>query len=248
MFSPRDKETACGMWSLTYIIALAIVVSAIVIGLILSRKMSQKSVKRVILIMAIWTITTEVIKAIFTWKTYGIEDVDFIPLYFCSLFMYCTVFSVVPNSTLNRCGLSFLFFGGIIGATAFFIYPNACIPNYPIYHFMCLRTMLFHGSMIYTGLLIIITKYYEPRLSDFKYYFIELIIICLLAYIMNISFDKDLMYIQKPLDFAISQNVYNAVPKLYPFIIMILEIVVPFFFSYFMYTIICKIRLKIKKA
>ena len=244
MFGERNPETACGMWSTTYIIALSIVVVLVVLGLWFSRKMSHKSVKRVLLVMAIWTIVSEVVKAIFTWVTYGIEDVDFLPLYFCSLFMYCTVFSVVPSKTLNKCGLSFIFFGGIIGAVSFFIYPDACIPNYPIYHFMCLRTMLFHGSMIYTGLLIVITNYYKPTIKDFKYYFIELIIISLLAYTINVIFSKNLMYIQEPLNFDISRNLYDAAPKLYPFIIMLLQIVVPFFLSYLVYILISKLCVK----
>ena len=241
MFSPGNKLTACGMWSTTYIIALSIVVVLICVGLYLSRNMDKKNVKKVITIMAIWTIISEIIKMIFTGVTYGVKEVDFLPLYFCSLFMFCTVFSVVPNEKLNKMGLSFLFYGGIIGATAFFIYPSACIPNYPIYHFMCIRTMLYHGSMIYTGILIVLTGYYKPNVKDFKYYVVELSIVCILAYIINVLFDKNLMYMQEPLGFNLSKIIYNKIPTIYPFIFMILEIVCPFFISNLVYSVIQKI-------
>lgn len=245
MFSSANKQTACGMWSPTYIIALTIVITLIVVGLIFSSKMSSKGVHIVLIVMALFSGLTEIGKMIFVGVTYGIKEVEFLPLYFCSLFIYSTIFACFKNKILQTTGLSFLFFGGIIGATAFFIYPNACIPNYPIYHYMCLRTMLFHGSMIYTGILIVITGYYKPNIKHFINYVIALAIVCILAYIINVTTGSDLMYISKPLPFSLSKTVYNAVPQLYPFIIMILETVVPFFASYFIY---CLITFIIKKS
>lgn len=245
MFSPANKATACKMWSPTYIVALVVVLLMVIIGLVFSRKMKEKHVRLVLIIMAIFGISTEIIKMIFVGVTYGIEKVEFLPLYFCSLFMYSTVLAATKVKVLKNTGLSFLFFGGIIGATAFFIYPSACIPNYPIYHFMCLRTMLFHGSMIYAGILIVITGFYKPKLKHFLNYFVALIIVCLLAYIINLTTGSDLMYLSKPLDFEISKVVYNKVPNLYPFIVMILEITVPFFTSYLIYYLISLIITKI---
>jgi len=238
MFSPRNPETACGIWSLTYAISFLIVFSLIIISLIFSRKMSHKNVRKMILIAFIFAFTTEIIKMIFTGLTYGIKEVEFVPLYFCSLFIYMTILSISKKEFLKKAGLSFLFFGGIIGALAFFIFPNACIPNYPIYHFMCIRTLLYHGLMIYVGVLIVITGYYKPSINDFKYYVISLLIICLLAYFFNISFGYDFMYLMNPLPFKLSQMVYDFNSNIYPFIIMILEIIVPFFITYIIYELV----------
>lgn len=245
MFSPRDKATACGMWSTDYIIALIAVCVLIVTGLILSRKMSHKGVKIVIVCMAIFASVTEVMKMIFVGVTYGIKEVEFVPMYFCSLFIYATILACTNVKILKTTGLSFLFFGGIIGAVAFFAYPSSCIPNYPIYHFMCLRTMLYHGSMIYTGILIVMRGYYVPNIKHFWNYFVALLIICLAAYTTNMITGSDFMYISKPLAFNISQVVFEAVPSLYPFIIMILEIMIPFFASFLIYGAVKRIKQKI---
>lgn len=241
MFSARDKSTACGMWSTTYIIALAIVICVIVVGLILSRKMSHKAVRRTIICFAIFGVVTEICKMIFVGVTYGVDEVEFVPLYFCSLFIYCTIMSLFKNETIKNTGLSFLFFGGIAGAISFFAYPSACIPNYPIYHFMCLRTMIFHGSMIYIGILIVMTKYYTPTLKHFLNFAVLISIVSILAIIMNSIQGTNLMYISKPLKIDIVKDIYAFSPHLYALLVVLLQIVVPYWTTAAIYYIIINV-------
>ena len=248
-FSPKDKNTACGVWTPTYVVAVAVVMASLIILIYLSRNMKKEMVERVIRGMAIFASVTEIIKMVFKGITYGVEKVDLVPLYFCSLFIYMTILASMKNQTLKNAGLSFLFFGGIFGALAFFAYPNSCIPNYPIYHFMCLRTMLYHGSMIYTGILIVMTGYYQPKLSDFKPYAISLSIVCALAYTVNLMTGNDYMYLMKPLKIGISETVYNAMPHVYPFIVMLIQIFVPFAATFIAYSIyVCIYRIVKSKS
>ena len=240
MFGPRDKSTACGMWSTTYIIAIIIVFTLIVVGLYFSRKMSPKVVKRTILICAIFAILTEIGKMIFVGVTYGIDEVEFVPLYFCSLFIYTTIMSLFNNQKIKDTGLSFLFFGGIVGALSFFAYPSTCIPNYPIYHYMCLRTLLFHGAMIYVGVLIVITKYYKPQLKHFINFALIIIFASLLALLFNHLQGTNLMYISKPLNIGFVKNIYAHVPYLYPIFVIIIQIIVPYWTSAAIYYIILR--------
>lgn len=236
-FAPRNKETALGMYSTLYFVALAVCIVLIIIVLIISRKMNKKQVHNTISIIGVFLWITEIIKMIFTGVTYGINKVDFIPLYFCSMFMYACVLVMFKNKNLKNTGLSFMFFGGIIGAIVFFCYPDACVPNYPLFHYMTLRTFIYHSLMIYTGFLIVLTGFYKPDIKHFLHYSIALVITFFCAYIINRIFDKNLMYIMKPLKFSISQNVYDLCPNLYPFIVGVVEIVCPFWMSYFIYWI-----------
>lgn len=248
MFTPANKATACGMWSTTYIIALIIVFGLIGLCLYLSRNMSEKAIYKTILIISIVALISEFGKMLFVGLTYGIEKVEFIPLYFCSLFMYSGILASFSKvEWLKTTGLSFLGMGGIIGSLAFFVYPSACIPNYPIYHYMCLRTMLYHGSMIYVGVLILMKGYYKPKAKDFINYFVALIIVGLMAYVINITTGSDLMYISKPLNFELSKIVFNFCPSVYPFILLILQIIVPFWCSYGVYKLILLITTKTKE-
>lgn len=244
MFSPRDKSTACGMWSGTYVIALLITLTLIAVGLILTKNISKKKVKYLLIVTSIFTISTEIIKMIFVGVTYGIDEVEFIPLYFCSLFMYSTVFATLRCEVLRTTGLSFLFFGGIIGAVAFFLHPSACIPNYPIYHFMCLRTMLFHGLMIFVGITVVRSGYYVPDIKHFKNYAIALSIVGIGAYVHNCLLGTNLMYISEPLGFELSKRIYNFIPGLYPLLFMIAQMLLPFFLSYGIWQLIITVKSK----
>ena len=228
MFAPADQSTACGMWSPTYFVALGITLSLVALGLYLSRNMSHKAVRRVLIAAAIFSISTEIIKMIFTGVTYGIQTVEFPPLYFCSCFMYALVMALSRSRRLQQMGLSFLFYGGIVGAVAFFAYPSACIPRYPIYHFMCLRTMLFHGSMIYVGLLIVMRGLLTPSADHFRPFAVMIGTIGIAAYAINLLTGENFMYISKPLGIPGMKQIFNAIPNLYPFLGILLQIFGPF--------------------
>ena len=248
MFAPANPQTACGMWSLTYIFALVAVLGMVALGLVASRKMGEKTIFKTILIITIVAWLSEFGKMLFVGVTYGVDRIEWVPLYFCSLFMYSGILaSITKVQWLKTTGLSFLSMGGIIGALAFFVYPSACIPNYPIYHYMCLRTMLYHGSMIYVGLLVLIKGYYKPKAKDFLNYFVALFVVGILAYVINTLTGSDLMYISKPLAFKISQMAYNFCPQAYPFVLLILQIVVPFWVSFAIYQLMQLIIKKTKK-
>lgn len=228
MFSPADKSIACGMWSPTYILALVIALTLVGLGLFLSRHMTKRTVRTVLIIAAIFSISTEVIKMLFIGLTYGLDEVEWIPLYFCSCYMYALVMALSNNRNMQDMGLSFLFYGGIVGALAFFAYPSACIPRYPIYHFMCLRTMLYHGSMIYVGILIVMRGVYAPTANHFRLFALMMGTIGLAAYAINLLTAENYMYISKPLNIGVIKALYRAIPNLYPFLGIVVQIFLPF--------------------
>lgn len=236
-FSPKNKETALGMYTPLYFITLAVFIILIIVALFLTRKLKHENVKNIITASGIFMWLTEFGKMIFVGITYGIDEIEFIPLYYCSMFMYACVFFNFKNLHFKNAALSFFFFGGIIGATAFFAYPSAVIPNYHLFHYMTIRTFIYHSLMIYIGFLIIITGFYKPSIKHFKEYSIFMGITFICAYILNLIEGTNLMYISKPLGLEISKIIYNAVPNLYPFLFAILQLIVPFFVSYGFYNL-----------
>jgi uncharacterized membrane protein YwaF len=231
MFSPADKSTACGMWSPTYIFALALTFALVGLGLFFSRKMTKTAVRRVLIVTAIFSISTEIVKMVFVGLTYGMEKVELTPLYFCSCFMYALVMALCKKPSLRQMGLSFLFYGGIVGALAFFAYPSACIPRYPIYHFMCLRTMLYHGSMIYVGILIVMRGIFTPSANHFHAFAVMIGTIGFAAYAINLLTGENYMSISEPLDIPVVEQIYHAIPNLYPFLGILLQMVAPFWIT-----------------
>ena len=237
-FSPRDKSTAVGMHTSTYFILLAVFIVITIIAIFLSRKMKHHYVKKIIIGSAIFVWVTEIIKMVFYWIAYGVEKVEFFPLYYCSMFMYACVMANFKNEKIKRAGLSFMAFGGVLGATAFFCFPSSVIPYYHLVHFMTFRTMIFHSLMIYVGVLILITGYYQPESKDFFNYAVFFLITFVLAYIINKLTGDNLMYINKPLKIELSKIVFEAVPNLYPFIFGMLNMLAPYGVSYGIYLLI----------
>ena len=241
-FSPANPDTALGMYSPGYFVTLLFFLIITIVAIILSRNMPKKIVRKVIIVIGIFLWITEFIKMFFTYYNYGIKKVEFIPLYFCSMTMYACMLLCFNKEVLDKVACSFLFFGGIIGAIAFFAHPSACIPNYPLFHFMTIRTFIFHSLMIYMGFLIVLTGFYNPSKTHFKYYLCFLTITFILAYLINIITGSNLMYIQEPLDIKLSQIVYEYTKGFYPFIFGALEAIVPFWISYGIYDLICRIK------
>ncbi len=243
-FSPANKKTALGMYSPLYFIALTFFMTITVIGIILSRKIKKENVRKIIIGIGIFLWLTEFGKMIFVGVQYGIKEVEFLPLYFCSMTMYAALFFLFKSETLKTTACSFLFFGGIVGAITFFLHPSACIPNYPLFHYMTLRTFIYHSLMIYMGFLIVITGFYKPNFSHFKHYLVFLGITFILAYAINLIKGTNLMYIQEPININISKWAYTHFKGLYPFMVGILEAVVPFMVSYGCYYFITSLKLK----
>ncbi len=234
-FAPRDPATALGMYTTGYFITLAVVLVIIGILLYKCRHLQVEKVKWIILGIGLFCLVTEIIKMIFTGVRYGINSVEWIPLYYCSCYIYACFMALSKWTLIKRAGIAFIFFGGIIGGLAFFCYPNACIPNYPLLHFMTLRTFIFHGSMVFLGLLVVITGYYKPNKKDFLPYISFLGIVSALAYIANMIFHKNFMYMSEPLNIGISKALFEIIPNIYPFIFITLQLIVPFLVTYGIY-------------
>lgn len=246
-FARANKETALGMYSPMYFITLLFFLIITTLAIILSKKMKKETVHKVLVYIGIFLWLTEFGKMVFHGITYGLKSVEYLPLYFCSMTMYACILLCFKNSILQKTACSFLFFGGIVGAISFFLYPDACVPNYPLFHYMTLRTFIYHSLMIYMGFLIVITKYYIPKLMDFKYYIVFLGITFIFAYTINITNNQNLMYIQKPLKIKISESAYEILGGGYPFIVGMLEAVVPFFISYGSYKFVLALKNTITK-
>ena len=247
-FNPRNEAKALGMYSPAYLAAVFVCMVGTVLALVFSRKMRKETVRKIVIGIGIFLWITEFGKMLFVGLTYGLKEVEFFPLYFCSMFMYASVLTCFKNKSLQTTANAFIFFGGIVGAVTFFCFPTAVIPYYPLFHYMTVRTLVYHSLMIYTGVLIVITGYYKPQLKHFKEYAIFLWITFSLAFIFNRIQGTNLMYISKPLDIEIVKTIYAAIPRLYPFIVAIIQLVVPFFLSYGVYRLVLHLQEKWKNS
>ncbi len=83
----------------------------------------------------------------------------------------------------------------IIGGIVFVIYPSTSLPIYPAFHFLSIHSFLFHGAMIYLGILINKTRYIKLEKKDIIYFASLIGGMSIVALIVNKLFDGNLMFI-----------------------------------------------------
>ena len=95
-----------------------------------------------------------------------------------------------------------------------------------------LHSFLFHGTMIYLGLLIDITKYIELQASDIKYFATLVGIVCVLASFINKKFGSNLMFISQNFPGMPIEIIYNATGKFYTLVMSLAQMTLPFYVVY----------------
>ena len=84
--------------------------------------------------------------------------------------------------------------GGIIGGIIFLILPTTSITTYPMFHYLSLQSFIYHGAMVYLGIIINKSQYVELEKKDIVYYSGLVGTMCLIAFIFNNIFDYYIFY------------------------------------------------------
>lgn len=205
MFLAKPGEyEACGIFTLEHfaLIIVTIIGIAIAIKLTINKKDTHKIIRNCTIF--IWI--CEVIIIIFKISVRRTKNLnEYVPLYYCSLLLYAGGLSSFGKGKLKRAGNVFLATGAIVGGLIFILFPSTSLPMYPMIHLVSIYSFIFHGIMIYLGLLINITNYIELEKKDIIYYSSLVCIICAIAYIVNTIFGSNLMFISK----KFSRNIYR---------------------------------------
>lgn len=211
-------------------------ITALGISLGLKYSTTKEKVYRIIKRLTIIMCILEVIKIIYNISQTSIYAVnEYMPLYYCSMLLYAGLLSSFGKGKLKRTGDVFLATGSIIGGLIFIIYPSTSLPTYPAYHIVSLHSFLFHGIMIYLGILVNKTHYVELEKNDIKYFASLVGIMCILALIANKIFDSNLMFISKNFHGMPIEILYNMTNGTFVFtlIMCVAQMTLPFYISYY---------------
>ena len=234
MFFARPNEyEPCGIFTTKHFILIILTIVAISIALKKTIHKSKEEIHKIIksLTIVIWIL--EFVRIGFNIYIGNINNVnECLPLYYCSLLLYAGLMSSFGKGKIKRIGDVFLATGGIIGGIVFIIMPTTSLPTYPMLHFISLHSFLYHGTMVYIGLLINATNYIELELKDIIY-FAELVGgICIIALIVNNIFDGNLMFISKDFPGTPLTILYHLTGKLFTPIMIIAQMTLPFLVVY----------------
>ena len=225
-----EKYEPCGIFTLGHLILVIVTILGIIISLKKTASSSKEDVKKIIKTLTIILWIFEIIVISFKIKTGGIRYIEnYVPLYYCSILLYAGLLSSFGKNKLKRMGDVFLATGGIIGGIIFIIFPTTSLPTYPMLHFVSLHSFLFHGIMVYLGILLNVTNYIELKSSDIKYYATLVGFVCILAYIINQIFDSNLMFISKNFPGTLVELLYNLTGPFFTIVACIGQMTLPFY-------------------
>jgi hypothetical protein len=129
---------------------------------------------------------------------------------------------------IKKAGDVFLATGGIFGGLTFLLFPTTSLPEYPMFHFISFHSFIFHGTMIYLGIIINKFRYIELKFRDILYYASLILLICIGAYVVNMKFGSNLMFISKDFIGSPVTILYNWAGKMFTPIMIALQMTVPF--------------------
>ena len=223
LFAPRDTEAypPCGMFTATHFFALFVTLVCVGIGLYLCRKITLDKLKFATKIVAICVTVLECIKIGYNFA-YDYTWLDaWIPLAFCSIFIYASWMAGFGKGTLEKFGDAFLLGGCPIAGFAFLLFPTTSLQLHPIYHFLCIHSMLFHGAMLWLGLLYLFRGKDIPDLKTFRNYARCFTLFAIPALILNATTGSNMMFLRQPFNMPIQllNKLYDASQILYTVLI-----------------------------
>lgn len=232
-FANPGEFQACELYSVGHFILLLITIIGIVIAVELTKTQDKNTIRKIIriVIAIIWIL--EIVKIAYNIGIgNGKNPNTYLPCYYCSLLLYAGLFSSIGKGKIQHLGDVFLETGGIIAGIIFLIFPTTSLPDYPAFHFISIHSFIYHGVMIYLGILMNLGKYVILSKKDIKYYAGLVIGLSIIAYIINIELDTNFMFITKDLPKTVLTAVYKVTKKFYTIIMVIVQAFPPFYIVY----------------
>lgn len=205
-FAPRDTQNypPCGMFSAGHIIALCITLALVAVGVYLCRNFTKSNLQTATRIVAVSVAILELVKIGYNFA-YGYTQLDmWLPLAFCSLFIYATFMAGFGRGIFKRLGEAFLACGCLTAGLAFLLFPTTSLQLHPIFHYLCFYSMLFHGLMVWLSILYIVKGELSFNKRLFTEFFCMVMSFGFLALIVNAVFDCNMMFLSEPFNMPIA--------------------------------------------
>jgi len=241
-FAGRGEYPPAGLFSLGHLFMLACCVIALVILIYFTKKKRAAHPYRLIRIVGVLVFILEVVKTAWGLSAGRYNDwYDYLPIWFCSLFIPFCLLAGFGKGKVRQLALIFMYYGGMIGGSTYLIFPTTSIGRYPFWHFITFHSMLYHTLMIFMSVYIVRNHLIKPSMKDFKPHVVTIILACILAYVVNENLGTNYMFLAKPannnflLQFALA-----VTGPLYPVAVTLFQAFVSFFSAlgiYKLYTI-----------
>lgn len=179
-------------WEYFLLMTLSIITVAILLILFYKKKWN---IYKQIRIFAIILTVLEVVKIMFfTINRANVSLESWLPLFYCSLFIYALYFAGYGKGFARQMGVSAIFMLTVAGILGVFV-NDIFMGNtgWPLFNFYTFYTMTYHTIMIYFGYAIIISKEFQPNIKSFLAGIVFVSMFFVLALIINLCCHTNLM-------------------------------------------------------
>ncbi len=247
MFKEKGAAPAGGLFTWSHFGLLAFFLLAASLFYIFTKKWSKERILIFFKVFSLVLVGLEIFKIIWNIITYGVGVSalnSFIPLYYCSIFLFAFVGLAWGRGRFQHMSYSWLIYGGIISGVSFLIYPSSSLLDYPFYHFLSIHSMLFHSSLVLVALLVLRHNFYVPQREDFGDFALFSLPFLLLAFIINKLVGTNLMFLETPLALAPLAWLNDKSAVLFQIIMFAGNFFLPYAVTELVFTVIRKISEK----
>lgn len=185
-FCKENEYEPVGMFSVGHIVTLIIFLLIVAFCAYKCRKIGKDKAIFLTKIIAIVVTVLEIIKITIAFINGEGDKLDhWVPLYFCSMFIYAAWLAGYAKGKIADLGRAFVGTGGIIAGLSFLIFPTTSFTMYPLFHYFCMYSMVYHSLMVFLGITYLLNGFVKIDKKSFIDYVIFCSVLNILAIIVN---------------------------------------------------------------
>lgn len=163
----------------------------------LLRKTKHERITAMLKAQFVFMLLLEITKI--SWESYydittgrGFNYGGLLPLYTCSLVIFTLPFAAWGRGGVKRCALAFLTTIGLLYGAIGVVYCNG-LNFYPFWTFGAFYSLYFHSAMFFTGVFLLMTKYYELTWPDALRALVPILLLSAIAIPVDYALKADYM-------------------------------------------------------
>ncbi len=142
--------------------------AAVAVALVLCSFRCAKAKSRKAILCALWLIMLITEPAIVLYEAcagshFQLDMTSALSLWPCSIFLYAAPFALFGKGPVKTAACGYICTLGLLGGTVNFIYPATYLSRYSCLSLAGLRTIFYHGSMVFTALTLLLSGEHSYR-------------------------------------------------------------------------------------
>ncbi len=224
----------CGLFNLWHLLTVVAFFSIAFLALYFSREFNEKNSRRMHWGIAIAVTLLEALKI--SLRLYKRQHPnDWMPLFYCSLFLFAIWFSLSKRENVRAIGFSYITMGGIMAAVFFTLYPSTSLAIFPIWHPAVAHSFLYHLLMFYFGCFALMKKLYSPTAKHALHYFLFILAASIPSVIINERVQTNCMFLNHPFGLPFLTELQQNAKPVYILVVFFAQASLMFWGNYAIY-------------